>query len=552
MVEPPGPATDYAERGRKPADFHLLKHNLGMAVALEEFLASAFGPGGRAKLYLDSKGQMVPTTDGARMLSMLDSPHPVAKIIAAAAKSQAEEWEDGTKLTALLALRLLHRADSLLEKGLRPPRIVAGYEIGLALATEAAMSDAIEMDPMYPDLLRGVARASIGEWLEGRPRETLAEAVVATVCQVATRSTNGEWHCDRRDIHIFAKAGGSFSVEAIDGYVIERSRDDDTMPMRVEDARIALFDAAPIRGKAGIHEPRLRWLGDSKILLKSPAELEKYADVNEQFTADMVGGLRREGANVVLCTLGISDYGHKLLAKAGILGIRRIMKTRYMEAVALATGASLIKDFREVRSEQLGHAGLVEERRIGHSKSLVISQCSNPRVVSLLILGPGVAAAEHYAAQARKAIAAVAAVFERPRLVIGGSGAELSASRHVRKKAFEVSGREQLAVEAFAAALEDLARCLATNLGLNPVDTLVDLRRRHTASPSWGLLAGNPGPVDLAHGALLEPLTPRLAAWRRAVEACNSLLQVDDFHKAARRHKDGQETRADSEKPTER
>ena len=519
--------------GGRPADFDLLKHNLGMAAALGEFLAPSYGPGGRAKLFLDPKGRPIPTTDGARMLKGLDSPHPVGKVLAAVAAAQEEQWADGTKLAALLTVRLLRRAEPLLQRGVRPARIVRGYEIGLGLASEAASDAGVVRDPFADGLLRDVACASLGGWLESGPRDVLATEIVRMATQVASHGGNG-WRCDRRDLHVFAKAAGGFSVRRIDGYLLDRSREDPTMPSRVEDARIALFDAAPIRGKAGIHEPRLRWIGETKIRLQSPAELDAYASFNDRYTKDLVEGLDRAGANVVLCTLGISDYGHKLLAKAGILGIRRIMRTSYMEAVARATGAALVKDFREVRADQLGRAGLVEERQIGGSKCLIIDRCPNPKVVSLLILGPGQAAAEQYQAQARKAIGAVSTAIEEPQFVAGGTGVEMLAAVRVRAAASRVEGREQLAVEAFAASLEDIAACLATNLGMKPLDSVLALRSACSRSGTWGFLAGTLGPVDPEHGLLLEPLAPRLSAWRRSVEAATTILRADAFHKVSR------------------
>lgn len=518
--------------GRKPPRFDLLRHNLGMARALEDYLAPSFGPGGRGKLFLDPKGTPIPTMDGARILEILESPHPVARVVSQAARSQSDEWGDGTKRAAILTLRLLRRAEGLLDAGVPPARIVRGYEIGLELATEGASRIARTADPEDAGFLLEVARASIGGGLPSGPRDELAEAVVGGALQVAIRAGNG-WRCDRDDIHVFPKVGSGFAAELVHGYLLERTRDDPNMPAKVEGARIALFDAAPIRGKAGVHEPRLRWVGESKVLLKSPGELEQYVNLNAKLTAEVVDALRGAKANVVLCRLGISDHGHKLLARAGILGIRTIMRTKYMVAVARATGAQLIKDFREVRPEQLGRAGLVEERRFGESKSLVISRCPNPRVVSLVILGPGTAVAGDFGAIGRKAVGAVVAAIEDPRWVVGGSGAEVATARAVRDGAYEVEGREQLAVVAFADALEDFARCLATNLGMNPLDALLELRRLNGTDSSWGLSAGDGKPVRWDAGPVKDPLAPQLAAWGRAVDATRTVLRVDDFRKRA-------------------
>ena len=531
MQAPPISAKSGA--GGKPADFDLLTHNLGMAAAFEEFLAPAYGPGGRAKLFLDPKGLPVPTTDGARMLALLDSPHPVGRVVKAVAAAQEEQWRDGTKLAVLFALRLLRRAEQLRARGVHPSRIIRGYDIGLDVATQAAADAATTEDPLEDEDLLDVARGSLGGWLEDGPREALAREIVAAARQVASPAGGG-WRCDRDDIHVFAKGRGGFAVQRIDGYLLDRSRDDPTMPARVEGARIALLDAAPIRGKAGVHSPRLRWIGDTQIRLKGPAEAEAYAAFDDAQTEEIVDRLKGAGANVVLCTLGISDYGHKLLSKAGILGIRRIMKTSYMDHVARATGGSLIKDFRQVKADLLGHAGLVEERLVGGSKCLIIDRCPNPKVVSLLISGPGDAASDLYKTQAQKAIASVATVIEDPRLVPGGTGVEMIASVRVRREASRVEGREQLAVEAFGRALEDITACLAKNLGLNSRDAVIALRAASAADAKVGFLAGAKAPVDGDHGLLWEPLAPHVSAWGRAVEAARTILRADDFHKVSR------------------
>jgi len=533
MTTPAAFPSTPSQKGGKPPGFDLLAHNRDMAGAIESFLAPTYGPGGRAKLFLDAKGNAIPATDGARMLSTLDSPHPVGKILRSIATAQEEEWADGTKLAALLAVRLLHRSGPLLDQGVRPARIVRGFEIGLDWAIGSAEASAVALDPFEGALLLDVARGCLGGWLDPRPREELAKAVVQAATRIASKTPQG-WRCSRRDIHVFAKAAGAFSVRVIDGYVLDRWRDDPNMPPRVEDARIALLDAEPIRGKAGVHEPRLRWYGESKVRLQSPAQLEGYSAVGEDYTRRIVERLQAAGANVVVTTLGMSDYGHKLLAKAGILGIRAVMRPEYMRDLARATGAGLIKDFQEIRTDQLGHAGLVEEIRLGGSKCTIIDRCPDPQVVSLLVLGPGQAAAELYKTLARKAIGAAAASIEMPRFLAGGAGAEMAASSRVRRDASRVEGREQLAVEAFGLALEDLAACLAANLGLKPLDAVLALRTAHAKSADWGILAGQREPVDYEHGLFREPLGPRLSAWRRGVEAASTILLADDFHKVSR------------------
>lgn len=528
----------------KHRDFDVLRHNLGMATALQEFLAPTFGPGGRAKLIQDPEGTPIPTGNGARMLQELGSDHPLTSLVRATTAAQEEEWGDGTKLAGLMALNLLRRAEGLLDAGLRPPHIVQGYEAAMDLAASYAAALSLPADPTDEALLREVARAALGRWMEGEPKEALARAVVQAARHVARPAEDG-WRCDRADVHLFGMPGGAFSVELVEGYVLKRFPDEPRMPKRVTDARIALFDATPSRGKAGIHTPRLRWVGDTEVHLRSPAEIEDYEAWGAEYTQELVDGLSEAGANVVLCRLGISDQGHKLLADAGIMGIRRIMKTRLMEAVARATGAAFIKDFREVHPEDLGHAALVEERRYGGKKVVVITGARNPHVVSLLMLAPGKALAGQYEEQAQKALGAVAALLEDPRRVAGGTGIEMAVARHVHREAPAIGGRAQLAAEAFAQALEDLSGILAANLGLNALDAILALRHRHARPSHYGLLAGSSDPVDLADGSLLDPFAPRLAAWRRGVEVCRTVLRVDDVHKTT-------EAFADEEKEQEK
>lgn len=530
MAEPtrtPGPL----RRGGKPPDFDLLEHNLGMASSVEEFLASTYGPGGRAKLFRNEKGEPRVTTSGARMLEALEGDHPILRLLRAAAATQEEEWGDGTKLTTLFALRLLRRARGLLDQGLRIPNVLDGYRAALDRAVQAANAAAIPVDPTDRAALLDVARIALGALAGDREREALATAVVDAVLQVAESSEDGV-RVDRDRVHVFPRVGARFSVELIRGYVLHRTRDYHAMPARVDDARIALFDAEPKRGKAGVHAPRLRWLGDRKIRLRSPGEIEEYEGWADDYTRGLVESLQAAGANVLLCRLGIDDQGHKLLADAGILGIRTLMKARHMDAVAQATGATRVKDFRDLGPEDLGHAGRVEERAFGEEKALVVTGCADPRIVSLVLLGPGSTVAEEYGDQTRQAVGAVAAAVEDPRLVTAGGGAEMAAAGTVREEAPAVGGRKQLAVLAFARALEDLVGILAANLGRDATDAVLALRERHTKGAHWGLAADRGEPSDAP--SLREPLGLRLAGWTRAVEVATQVLRVDDFHKTSK------------------
>lgn len=517
--------------GGKPPDFDLLRHNLGMATALEEFLTTTYGPGGRAKLFDDEKGKVVATTNGARMLEKLESDHPVTTVLRAAALAQEDEWRDGTKAAVLLGLRLLRRAEEMLDAGVRPLPILEGYRRGLDLAAKKASEVARDVDPTDETILLSVARTCLGTWPDGTIRDALAEAVVQAALQVAEPTENG-WRCDRWKVHIFPMGGSGFSLETINGYVLKQVRDYHGLPRRVENARIALFDAAPMRGKAGIHAPRLRWAGETKFILKSPSGYKELTDWGAEYTREIIRGLQQAGANVVLCRLGISDHALKLLADAGILGIRRLMRTRRMENLAHATGASLIKDFKTVLEADLGQAGLVEERRYGEEKVTVITDCADAKLVSLIVRAPGEGLGEQYKDLLRKAIGAVAAVIEDPRVVVGGSALEAMASQHVRREAAFISGRAQLGAEAFGRALEDLAAIMATNMGLDAVDTLLELRRLHTQRPTYGLRDGAREPVDLAEGPVFDPLVIRLAAWARGMDACRTILRVDAFHRS--------------------
>lgn len=531
MGAPKPVATGKPVTGKPRREFDLLRHNLGMATALEEFLATAYGPGGRAKLFHDEKGKVIPTANGARMLEKLESDHPVSRVLRAAALAQEEEWRDGTKAAALLGLRLLRRAETLMDGGLRPPHILEGYRRGLGLATARAAQTARVLEPTDEDSLVQAARTALGAWLDGEARDILAAAVVQAALQVA-EPTGGGWRCDRWRVHIFPVRGSRLHVEPVQGYLLKQVREYHALPARVEDAHIALFDAAPARGKAGLQAPRLRLADRAKFLLRSPAEYETLTDWSAEYTERIVTGLQQAGANVVICRLGISDHAFKLLADAGILGIRRLIRSRRMESLAAATGASLIKDFTDVQASDLGRAGYVEERRYGEEKCTVLGECADPRLVSLIVQAPGEGLQATLEEQARKAVGVVAALIEDPRAFAGGGALEAMASRAVWEEAPGSGGRAQLAVEAFARALEDLPGLLATNLGLNAVDVLLELRRLQAESPTYGLLQGERDPVDLAEGPVLDALPIRLAAWARGVDLCRTILRVDAFHKS--------------------
>jgi thermosome len=497
-------------------------NNIAAAKAIAEAVRSTLGPKGMDKMMVDSMGDVVITNDGVTILKEIEVEHPAAKMIVEVAKTQDSECGDGTTTAVILAGELLKNAEELLNKGVHATAIGNGYR---RAATEA---DAIMQKYARPirrnetSKLRAVAVTAMTGKSSEAMAEFLAEITVSAVRSVAEGSGRNTT-VDRDDIKIQKKQGASIGdTELVTGIILDKEPVHTGMPRRIEKAKVALVDAAFEIRKTEF---------DAKIQINDPSQVQAFLDQEEDTIRKLVTKVKKAGANVVVCQKGIDDLAQHFMAKQGIMAIRRAKKSD-MEALARATGGSIVSSIDSISKDDLGAAGLVETRKIGNDDMTFITNCSNPKSVSILVRGGTEHVIDEIERNLEDAIGVVSLVIEDGRMVTGGGAAEIELALKLRKYAPRVGGREQLAIEAFADAIEIVPRTLAENAGLDVIDTLMALRKAHTGkgrNPHAGLDVFSGKVVNMRSRNVMEPLRVKTQAISSATDVASMILRIDDI-----------------------
>ncbi len=493
--------------------------NIMAARVIAEAVRSTLGPKGMDKMLVDSLGDVIITNDGVTILKEIDVEHPAAKMVIEIAKAQDNEVGDGTTTAVVLAGELLKRAEELLDQEIHPAIIANGYRYAADKAIEILNEIAIPVSKDDDETLKKIAATAMTGKGAEVALEKLAEIAVRAVKMVA-EEVNGEVKVDTDNVKIEKRQGGSVEdTELIDGIVLDKEVVHPGMPKRIENAKILLLDAA-----LEVKETEI----DAKIRITDPEKLQKFIEQEEAMLKEMVDKISDAGANVVFCQKGIDDLAQYYLAKAGILAVRRVKKSD-MEKLSKATGAKILTDLRDVKPEDLGEAQLVEERKVGDEKMVFITGCKNPKAVTILVRGGTEHVVEEVARGIEDAVRVVACALEDGKVVAGAGAPEIEVSLKLREWAPSLGGREQLAVEAFATALEIIPRTLAENAGIDPIDVLVELKAAHEKGNKYAGVDVETGKVvDMKERGVFEPLRVKTHAIRSATEVAVMLLRIDD------------------------
>jgi thermosome len=493
--------------------------NITAAKIVAESVRSALGPKGMDKMLVDSFGDVTITSDGRTILDEMDIQHPAAKMLVEVAKTQDNEAGDGTTSAVIIAGELLNKAEELIDKNIHPTVIIDGYKKAAEKALETLERIAIKVDLKTPEYLKKAAATSMAGKLVAEYREYFGDLAVKAMLEVAEKEVK-TWKVDIDNVKVEKKTGESLSdTSLINGIVLDKEIVHSGMPKRVEKAKIALLDASMEIEKTEF---------DAKINIESPDQIEAFLDQEEAMLKDMAEKIVKAGANVVICQKGIDDVAQHFLSKKGVIAIRRAKKSD-MEKLAKATGGKIVTKLDDITSADLGYAGLVEERRIGDDKMTFIEDCKNPQAVTILIRG----GTERLIAEAERsfhdALCVIRDIIEEPAVVAGGSAPELEMSSALRKYAGTLPGREQLAVEIYAEALETVAVALTENAGLEPIDVLSELRARHEKGETWTGIEAREGKIqDMAKAGVFEPITVKKQIIKSATEAATMILKIDD------------------------
>ena len=491
-------------------------NNIAAAKAVAEAVRSTLGPKGMDKMLVDSMGDVVITNDGATILKEMDIEHPAAKMIIEIAKTQEQHCFDGTTTAVVLAGELLKRSEDLIEQNVHPTVICEGFRLAADKAIDLIDDHAIEVDE---ETLAEVAKTALTGKSAGAVKEFLSDICVRAVIAVAQEDDGGVI-VDLDDVKVEKKQGGSIKDSSlVDGIILDKERVHSGMPRSVEGAKVALVNSAIEVKKTEV---------DAKIQITDPSMLSQFLEEEESYIKGLVDTISSSGANVLICQKGIDDLAQHHMAKAGIFAIRRAKKSD-MEALSKATGGRIVTTLDDLSSEDLGDAARVDERKIGDSDMVFITGCEQAKAVSVLLRG----GTEHVVDEIRRAfddaIGVVSVAHEDGQVLTGGGSVMAAVSRDLRSYAEGVGGREQMAIEAFAGALEVIPRTLAENAGLDPVNTIIALRKAHSEGKNrHGVNVYDGGVVDMQAGKVYEPTRVVEQAIQSASETAVMILRIDD------------------------
>ncbi len=495
------------------------KNNIAAAKIIAEIVHSSLGPRGMDKMLVDSLGDVTITNDGATILKEIDVQHPAAKMLVEISKTTDNEVGDGTTSAVILAGALLSQAESLVDSDVHPTIIVDGYRKAARKAKEYLEEIAETITANDKTILNKIAKTSMQTKLVRKDSDQLADIIVKSVLAVAEK--DGEsFQVDIDDIKVEKKAGGSIKDSSIiQGIVLDKEIVHGGMPRSISGAKIALINTALEISKTET---------DAKINISNPQQLKAFLDEEHKMLKTMVDKVIGSGANVVLCQKGLDDMAQHYLAKAGIIAVRRI-KESDLTKLAAATGARIVTNLDDLFEKDLGAAEIVEERKIEDDKWVFVEGCKNPKSVTLLLRAGSQRVVDEVERSVHDALMVVKDVILKPQIVAGGGAPETYAATKIRGWAKSLEGREQLAAEKFADALEEIPITLAENAGMDPIDTLTLLRSKQQKGEKWTGIDVMKGKVsNMKSSDIIEPLAVKLQIISAAAEAACMILRIDD------------------------
>ena len=502
------------------------RSNIAAAKIIAELVKSTLGPRGMDKMLVDTLGDVTVTNDGATILDEIEVQNPAAKMMVEVAKAQDKEVGDGTTTAVILAGELLRRAEELTQDQIHATTIVAGYRTAADKALETLNQLGVTVSLDDKSSLRKAALTSVRSKVVEGAREHLADITIEAIDLVKEKRGNA-FLADVDNIALVKKQGkGILDTQLVKGVIVDKEVVHPGMPKSLKNPKIALLDSALEIEKTEM---------SAEIRISDPTKMKLFLDQETEMMRAMVNKIKASGANVVLCQKGVDDMVQHFLAKEGIMAVRRI-KQSDMEKLARATGGRVVTNLDDLKSQDLGNAGLVEERKFGEDKMVFIEGCKDPRAVGILIRGGLERLVDEVERALKDSLHVVADIVKKNKIVAGGGSIEMEVSKRLKEHATKVGGREQLAVEAFADAVETIPKILAENAGLDPIDIMVALRSSHEKNDGlWmGVDVVTGKPVDMMKQGVIEPVAVKEQAIKSAVEAASMILRVDDVIAAAK------------------
>ena len=520
-----GPPTVLSEGTQRFRGREAQRMNIMAAVLVADAVKSTLGPRGMDKMLVDSLKDVVVTNDGATILREIDVDHPIAKMLIEVARAQETAVGDGTTTAVVLAGELLKKADDLLDKDIHPTIIASGYKMAVKEAQKVLQNLSLDVTLDNDDILIKVAVTSMtGKGIEDA-KDHLAKIAVNTVKSLKSTSDDTITMWDEY-IKIVEREGARIEeTELINGVILEKERVHQSMPSKLKNARLMLANF-PLE----INDKEL----GTQIHIDDPNNLRLFLEGRKKATLETIERITATGANAFFTQKGIDDFAQYYLAKAGIMAVRRIKKSD-LEKLAKATGSNLISNQEELDAGDLGYAGIIEEIRIGNDVVIVIKDCKNPKPVSILLRGETKHIVEETSRSFEDSLGTVAAVIEDKKIIPGGGAPEIEISKKLHHYAKSIGGREQLAIEAFADALESIPRTLAENAGFDVIDKIIELKAQNERNgPLMGLDVFDGKIKDMLDHGVIEPMRVKKVALDLATQVAIRILRIDDVIAAAK------------------
>ena len=495
-------------------------NNISAAMAIASAVKSSLGPRGMDKMLVDSVGDVVITNDGVTILKEMDVQHPAAKMLVEVAKTQDAEVGDGTTTSVILAGELLKKATDLIDANVHPTIITAGYRLANDKAQEVLKNISMKVSIDDDDLLKLIAQTAMISKQVNNSKEYFSNMVVDAVKTVVDKDKDGKYFVDLKNIQTVKKAGAKMEESYIvKGLIIDKEPVQPSMPKLVEGAKIALIDAPFEVKKTEI---------DAKIQITDPNQLSQFVAEEEKMLKDMVMKVKASGANVVFCQKGIDDLAQHFFAKEGIYACRRVKKSD-MERLGRSTGANIINKIAEIDPSDLGYAETVELKKIEDEEMTFITGVKEPKTVSVLVRGGTNHVADEVERSLVDAWSVVKVAIEDGMMVTGGGSTAMEIAMQLRDYAQTIGGREQIAIEAFASALESIPSTLAENAGLDPINIVIEMRKQHKEGKVYAGLNPYTGKVeDMKALNVIEPYRIGKQAINSATDAAVMILRIDD------------------------
>ncbi|MBT3761006.1 MAG: thermosome subunit [Candidatus Nitrosopelagicus sp.] len=516
---PNGPVLVLKESALQEKGRDAQKNNIMAAKMVCDIVKSSLGPRGLDKMLVDSLGDVTITNDGATILKEIDAQHPAAKMMIEISKTIDTEVGDGTTSSVIFAGTLLAKAEELLKKDVHSSVIIEGFQAASEKALEILSEISKKVTPNDRETLLKISSTSMESKLISEDSEPLSKIVVDAIMNI-TETTNDKPSVDLDNLKVEKKAGGSIQdTTLIKGIVLDKEVVHSGMPTKIQQAKIALLNTAMEIEKTEM---------SAEIRINDPTQMQMFLEEENRMIKTMVDKIHSIGANVVICQKGIDDMAQHFLSKHGILAVRRV-KESDMTKLAKATGARITSNIEDISEKDLGAANLVQQKKVESDKWVFIEGCKNPQSVTLLIRGGSQRVVDEVDRSIHDALMVVKDVIEKPEIVAGGGAPEAVLASFLKDWSERFEGRQQLAINKFAEALEIIPLTIAENAGMDPIDTMVKLRAKQSEGKKWTGINAREGKVaDMLSLNIVEPVVVKEQIIKSATEAASMILRIDD------------------------